>query len=228
MKKWTLPLWILLWSLTACIQDDILDDAVPENLRLTNVIDTIPLNSSYQFEARFTNRIGEVEDRAINWWTDQPDILQVSTSGEALATSEGSTTLRASVEGTLGETIETQHEITVVADGTINPTDEERTGTIQTTSSYVLEGSFTVREINGVLTIDIADDYKASSSLPGLYLYLTNNPNSTANALEVGEVSVFSGAHEYQVSGTDLNDYDYLLYFCKPFSVKVGDGALKP
>ncbi len=228
MKKWMLPLWVLLWSLTACIQDDILDDAVPENLRITNPVDTLPLNTTYQFMARYTNRVGEVEDRSIRWSSDQPDIVQVSTSGEATAIREGTTILSAAADGDLGQTIEIEHEVTVIADGTIDTTREERSGTIQTTSSYVLEGSFTVREMNGVLTIDIADDYRASSSLPGLYLYLTNNPNSTANALEVGEVSVFSGAHEYQVSGTDLNDYDYLLYFCKPFSVKVGDGALKP
>ena len=40
-------------------------------------------------------------------------------------------------------------------------------------------------------------------------------------------VQVFDGAHEYALpAGIGLLDYDYLLYYCKPFGVKVGDGAI--
>ena len=31
----------------------------------------------------------------------------------------------------------------------------------------------------------------------------------------------------HRISGVGLNDYDYLLYWCKPFSVKVGDGEME-
>nr|HQU58856.1 hypothetical protein [Saprospiraceae bacterium] len=75
--------------------------------------------------------------------------------------------------------------------------------------------------------LEIADNYRASTSLPGLYLYLTNNPATVNNALEVGKVAVFDGAHSYHISGVGINDYDYLLYWCKPFSVKVGDGEMQ-
>ncbi|MEM9549152.1 MAG: hypothetical protein AAGA77_24405, partial [Bacteroidota bacterium] len=62
--------------------------------------------------------------------------------------------------------------------------------------------------------------------LPGLYVYLTNNRNTTANALEIGAVEVFNGAHTYTVEDVGINDYKFLLYFCKPFNVKVGDGEI--
>ena len=41
-------------------------------------------------------------------------------------------------------------------------------------------------------------------------------------------VTVFSGAHSYQIvnAGIDITTYDYLLYYCKPFVVKVGDGKI--
>ncbi len=102
-----------------------------------------------------------------------------------------------------------------------------RSGVIQTTSSYVMEGDFEIRIEAGQLLIDIADNYWASFALPGLYVYLTNNPNTTANALEIGAVEVFNGVHQYLVNDVGLNDYNYLLYFCKPFNVKVGDGEIQ-
>jgi len=60
-----------------------------------------------------------------------------------------------------------------------------------------------------------------------LYVYLTNNPSTTAGALEIGKVTVFEGTHIYTIEGDiPLNQYNYLLYFCKPFNVKVGDGEI--
>ena len=70
-------------------------------------------------------------------------------------------------------------------------------GQIRTTSSYTLEGNFRYEHNGTQIILSIDDSYRASSSLPGLYLYLTNNPNSPEDGYEVGAVSVFSGAHSY-------------------------------
>ena len=101
-------------------------------------------------------------------------------------------------------------------------------GTIQTTSSYVLTGSYEYG-INdaGQLVLDIGDDYEASTAIPRLFVYLTNNPNSPSGGYEIGEVTVFSGAHSYILpSSIDINDYKYILYWCKPYIVKVGDSTI--
>lgn len=99
-------------------------------------------------------------------------------------------------------------------------------GQIRTTSSYTLEGNFRY-EYNGTQIILSLDDTYRASSLPGLYLYLTNNPNSPEDGYEVGAVSVFSGEHIYTLPASiGLMDYKYLLYWCKPFRVKVGDAQL--
>ena len=100
-------------------------------------------------------------------------------------------------------------------------------GQIRTTSSYILEGSFRYEHNGTQIILSLDDSYRASSSLPGLYLYLTNNPNSPEDGYEVGEVTVFAGAHSYNLpSSINLMDYKYLLYWCKPFRVKVGDAQL--
>lgn len=100
-------------------------------------------------------------------------------------------------------------------------------GQIRTTSSYTLEGNFRYEHNGTQIILSLDDSYRASSSLPGLYLYLTNNPNSPEDGYEVGEVNVFAGAHSYNLpSSINLMDYKYLLYWCKPFRVKVGDAQL--
>lgn len=100
-------------------------------------------------------------------------------------------------------------------------------GQIRTTSSYILEGNFRYEHNGTQIILSLDDSYRASSSLPGLYLYLTNNPNSPEDGYEVGEVTVFAGAHSYNLpSSINLMDYKYLLYWCKPFRVKVGDAQL--
>ena len=90
----------------------------------------------------------------------------------------------------------------------------------------MLEGSFTLEQVGDDLLLEFADDYRASSALPGLYIYMTNNKNTNANALEIDAVETFNGAHSYTIQNVGINDYKFLLYYCKPFNVKVGDGDI--
>ena len=89
-------------------------------------------------------------------------------------------------------------------------------GTIQTTSSYKLTGSYEYGLNDaGQLVLDIAGDYEASTALPSLYVYLSNNPNSTSGSYEIAEVTVFNGANSYTLSSSiDISDYKYILCWC--------------
>ena len=82
-------------------------------------------------------------------------------------------------------------------------------GSIRTTSSYKLTGSYEYGLNDaGQLVLDIAGNYEASTALPGLYVYLSNNPNSTSGSYEIAEVTVFNGAHSYTLpSSIDISDY---------------------
>jgi len=111
-----------------------------------------------------------------------------------------------------------------VVDSETVETPTERTGSLRTTSSYTLQGNFTLSESENGVILSIDESYVTDDVLPGLYIYLTNNPNSVADALVIQEVTVFEGAHSYEVEDVGLNDYSHVLYFCKPFNVKVGDG----
>lgn len=219
-------LFLTISLLSGCIGDDILFDTVEETVRITARVDTLGVDDTYTFSARFTNNIGSVEERTINWYSSDPSILSIDQSGLAMGITKGIATVTAEV--ILDDASAVRDSASVVVDaetGSENNLDI-RAGKIRTTSSYVLEGDFSLRQEGDKLILSVGDNYKASDRLPGLYLYLTNNANSINNAFEVGKVTVFQGQHLYEISGVGLNDYDYLLYYCKPFSVKVGDGEI--
>lgn len=211
---------------SACIGDDIIMDRVAETLRITTQATSIAAGETFQFEARYTNNIGNTEEEKVIWSSSDESILAITTDGLATAITRGNVVV--SAEATLedGSTLKEEMEVAVSMVTVAVEAPTSRSGVIATTTFYDLAGDFTLNEINGGVSLEIADNYEATSSLPGLYVYLTNNPNSISDALEIGEVTVFEGAHTYDIIGTSLTDYDYVLYFCKPFRVKVGDGKI--
>lgn len=212
---------------SACIGDDIIMDRVDETLRITSQAESIAAGETFQFEARFTNNIGETEEGKVAWRSSNEAILTIDQDGLATAITQGMVIISAEVTLEDGAILkqEMDVEVSMVTVEVELPT--SRSGVIKTTTFYDLEGDFTINAVDDKLVIEIADNYKASDGLPGLYIYLTNNPNSISDALEIGEVKVFEGAHTYELENVGLMDYDYILYFCKPFRVKVGDGEIE-
>jgi len=227
MKNLNSPLLLFLFSvvvLNGCIKDDFIDDRIDPVLRLTTSIDTIEINTEFQLTAMYLNNVGQEEMPGLVWNSLSPEILTVSPTGLLQAISTGTATISVSFETEDGTTLSDQMDITVGTSTVI--TIEEKSGIIRTTSSYTLEGGFTIKDMDGNLMIEVDESYRASSNLPGLFIYLTNNPATTVGALEIGPVTVFNGAHNYEVNNVEITDYQYLLYFCKPFNVKVGDGEI--
>ena len=224
MQKLKITLLFLLPILimTSCIGDDIIEDEVDPVLRITNPIDTIELGTNYQFNTTYLNNVGLEESTEISWISDDENILTVSDDGTATAIAIG-TTLLTAIE-TVSET-STTIPLTV-GESTVITEVETRTGTIEPSSFYELEGDFSMTQEGDDVRIVFADNYVASTALPGLYVYLTNNPNTINGALELGGVTTFTGAHEYLVPDQDIGTYSHILYFCKPFNVKVGDGVI--
>lgn len=229
MSKYPILLFSLLLSLlSSCIGDDIIADEVPEQLRITNKIDSLRLGDSYQFEVMFFNNIGQQEEQTVSWSTSNANVISVTQTGLVTGLQEGSATITASVTLPDKAPVEEAFEI-VVADQTTEVEEtSNRSGSIKTTSSYLLTGDFTFSAEGNNIILSFDESYAASSALPGLYVYLTNNPNTVTDAYEIGMVSTFSGAHSYEIPAeVGIDTYNYLLYYCKPFRVKVGDGEIQ-
>ena len=224
MKNYLLLLIALVTVFTSCIKDDLIEDLVEPSIRITTVLDSIKIATSYQFEFKYLDNVGQEQDVTATWASSNVSILEIDNNGLATAIAYGEADISVSYSN---GNIQVKETITVnVGDSTVESI-SDKSGTIQTTSSYILEGSFTLNEDGDNLILAFADDYKASSTLPGLFVYLTNNRNSDTDAFEISAVQTFNGAHSYIIEGVGINDYKFLLYYCKPFGVKVGDGEIK-
>lgn len=199
---------------------------VPElgEITITNPVASINVSELHVFNAVYANDLGETEDIDFTWNSDNTSVATINENGVVSGISAGSAVI--TVTGIVnGEVIEETTSINIIE---IAEVLIEKSGVIATTTFYDLEGDFTLSEIENSndLELSIASNYIADDGLPGLYVYLTNNPNTINNALEIGAVTTFRGAHSYTIRGVDINDYAYVLYFCKPFGVKVGDGRI--
>ncbi|WP_420553749.1 Ig-like domain-containing protein [Tenacibaculum aiptasiae] len=198
---------------------------VAERLTINNPVTELDAdtNQTHQYTTTYTDQTGQVQTPQITWSSSDSNIASVSSTGLVTANSIGTVTITASVIVN-GNTTTDQSSITIKGSAP-----KEKSGTIKTTSSYALSGTFTLKEIPGTndLELSINADYNASTSLPGLYLYMTNNPSNIGNAKQIQKVAVFSGAHNYIIKDTGIDDFNHLLYWCKPFSVKVGDAEIK-
>jgi len=219
---------IIALTLNSCIGEDIINDEIDPELRILNPIQSIAVSETYQYNARYFNNIGQEEEEAtVTWSVLNESIATITANGLLTGITEGETTINASVTSSNGIVTENSTTIIITMD-TVTQEPILKTGVISTTSSYVLTGDFTIEEIENTdnLLLSVQSNYQASTSLPGLYLYLTNNPNSINGALSLGPVSVFSGSHTYNIDNVGINDYNYLLYWCEPFGVKVGVGTI--
>ena len=263
--------------LLSCVGEDLVNDYVDPDLRISNAILSIPEGVQYQFTARFFDESGtKVENPTLVWLVDPPTALSIAQDGTIQAIAAGEATVIVQTTGLRGDIIEarttfsvtavtstdtstsTSETSTMTADSetsTLTTDTETSTMTIETetstttidnntgtgivlapqfyegeiisTSSYILEGNFRYEHNGTQITLSLDENYRASTSLPGLYLYLGNNPNTVNGAIEIAKVTVFNGAHEYILPPSiELADYKYLIYWCKPFSVPVGEGTI--
>lgn len=216
---------LLLLGAGACVGTDLVEDAQEPVLRLTARVDALAVGEAFRLEATYLDAVGREAAAEVTWESDRPEVLDVDAAGLATALAPG----RALVTATAlaGETPVRDTVGIAVADTVVDAGPQSRSGRIETQSSYELAGDFTVTDTGGGVRIEVAEDYVASTALPGLYVYLSNNDASTADALEIGPVETFRGAHAYTVAGAGLDEYRYLLYFCKPFNVRVGSGEIQ-
>jgi len=212
-------LLLLVASCFGCIKDDFIDDSQKEELRLTSMVDSIEVGTTFQMEALFINNIGKAQNVGLNWSSSNTDVLSIDQNGLATANMLGRVTIYVSYNNLISEIQVSVGNSTVL-------TPMEKSGLVATTSSYALSGKFKLKEDGNGLVLEFFDDYNASTALPQLVIYLSNNPNSNGNALEIGDVSIFNGAHSYMIPNVGINDYKYVLYYCKPFAVKVGHGEI--
>lgn len=208
--------------LGGCIGFDIVDDKVEPVVIVLNPIDSLKIGESYRLNAKYLNEVGVEEAADINWSTSNDQVITISTNGLAGALTLGEATI-------IAEHNFAADTLIIYTGQTTSIVEQVRTAELVTVSSYPLSGTVSLEIKDGITILRFEDNFVTTSALPGLYVYLSNNTNTTAGAYEVGAVTNFSGAQEYTINSTvGLNDFNIVLFFCKPFNVAVGNGVLNP
>lgn len=222
--RFVFQIFLIATFASSCIGDDIIEDQIDPVVRILNPVDSIEINTNYSYNAAAFDQTGtRLNSPSLIWLSSDTNIISVdSVNGIAKAKALGTAMIE--VQWQNNDQEYSDQNIVAVGNTTVQQA-SNRMGSLTTTSSYTLSGDFELEEVTGVLELSFASNYRASSSLPGLFVYLTNNPATTNGALEIGPAISFSGAHSYTLpTGTQIQDYQYVLFFCKPFNVKVGDG----
>lgn len=229
MKNLKIAVLFGVLAFSSCIEQDIIDDSVPEEVRITNDISALKIGETIDFEATYFNNVGEIESKALFWESSNSDVLSIDASTtKGIAKAEGTATITVTVNGIVGILTDTKI-ITVTKDDTI--TVNAKKGTFSKTSSYKAAGDFEITTTTNGIKIVLASNYVADTSLPGFALFLTNNPNSLANALQIDAYDDANGAHytgtfTYNIQNVGLNDYKYLVQWCRPFSILTGKALI--
>ncbi len=216
---------ILLLGLSCCIKDDFVADEVEPSIRITNSVISIKNGTDFQFEYMYLNNVGVKEEVSAMWESTDTSALKINeTTGLATTHNEGEVTIIVKYDD--GTQIYTDSLKLMVGSETVI-TPAERSGSVATTSTYALTGDFILKQSGDDLILEFSGNYEASTALPGLYVYLSNNPATSSGAYEIGPVEIFSGSHSYEIPDKDILTYNYVLYFCKPFNQKVGHGEIQ-
>ena len=216
-----------------CIGTDIVDDFVEPRISATNQVEALLVGDSYLYQASFFDNTGVERPASFQWSSSDQQVLLINGEGLAMAVAPGVTTITYSANDLSENFTVTVFDPQQVDEDSLRMQQEQtqsgdRTAELVTVSSYLLEGT-AVLTVDDGLILELLDDFRTTDALPGLYLYLTNNTRSVSNAVEIGEVTMATGAQSYVVpAGVELQDFSYVLFYCKPFRVPVGEGKFEP
>ncbi|MFH4966409.1 hypothetical protein V8G69_15515 [Gaetbulibacter sp. M235] len=231
MKLPKLVTFLFFLGLNSCIQDDIIADFVPEEVRIISNVNTLTVGDVLKLEASYFNKVGQKENKTIVWESSNLKVLSIDEANTISAESEGDATISAKTTGDSGELTDSKFIMVVKKGDVVMPSESIKKGTFTPTSSYESAGDFEIKKNSTGIQIELSSNYIGDDSLPGFALFLTNNPNSLVNALQIDAYDDSDGVHYkgafiYNIEGVGLNDYKYLVQWCRPFSILVGQALI--
>lgn len=190
----------------------------PALISFGTVNPTLPVGESLQLQATILNGNGEVlEGPSVTWSSSDEAVFSVNESGLVSALAEGAATISATVDDVSASINFSTTESMV----------ETRVGEFQGLNGYNADGNVELIDNNGELSLNLLDNFSTSNG-PGLYLYLSNNPNNISGGIEVAALRKNSGADDYAVpAGITFSQYSHVIIYCKPFGVGFATAALE-
>lgn len=220
MKKITKILLLLMaTTLVGCIGTDVVEDIiVNEQLSINSRLETLAVGDTYQFRAEFFDELGERVDANVSWASSDETVLTINDAGLATGISEGMVLVR-------GMSGAARDSLMVTVGTTTNFAIGERQGSFTGLRDYTVNGTFTLTENGDNLELVFSSNFSASNG-PGLFVFLSNSATRTNGGVEVGRLQQNSGTQTYIISRdmAELDTYNHVIIYCKPFGVAFGTG----
>ncbi|MBO3698915.1 DM13 domain-containing protein [Roseivirga sp. E12] len=206
-------------GLVSCIGTDVVEDIIVEQtVSISQRLETLAVGDSYQFEANFFDEMGEQSSTEITWTSNNEAVMSITTSGLATGVAEGNVWISAMSGAARDSVMVSVGQNTVLAAA-------ERSGSFVGLRDYNVSGNFTLTEDGDNLVLTFSSNFVASRG-PGLFVYLSNNATRVTGGVEMGQLMQNSGAQTYTIALTEaqLDTYNHVLIYCRPFGVAFGTG----
>ncbi len=215
-------------------------EGFPEKLEFIQTITSLDVadNDIPLFRAQFINFKLQQIDVPITWSTSDESILTVDDDGVPSPISKGTVTVTASVSGentqsgeaiSVSKALEVSDQTVVIAEP--DPVPVQRiigSGDFQGLTGYSAAGGFEIIEENtNPLTIEFSSNFD-TGRVPDLVLYLSNSTRTNAGALFISETVSNQGAQIFELpEATNIDDYEFVLLYCRAFNVPVGFATIQ-
>lgn len=154
-----------------------------------------------------------VEAEEIVWESSDASVIEIE-DGVIKALAIGKSNITAHVEG-----VSSQPLIIEVSEAGL------REGSFEGAAGHKASGKAILNTANDGVRLELSDDFSADNG-PGLYLYLSNQPNNVDAGVEIAPLTKLAGSSNYEIDGVSLADFNYVIIYCKPFRVVVGRAQL--
>ncbi|MEM9325070.1 MAG: Ig-like domain-containing protein, partial [Bacteroidota bacterium] len=206
---------------TAEVSFQVLDNEVDVfTVSIENQMQSIMVDDSIQLRAvaYSVNNI-EVPGESFTWTSQIPAIIEVNDEGLAIAKARGTSSIWAtSSSGVQSEAFEltaTAEEVTSRVGSIVT----SRGGTTGTVTVFIND--------QDILSVRLNEDF-FGANIPGPVLFLSNSETSVSGGVRIQEIDPGDGNNrEFAVPGNPgIGDYDYVIYYCEPFSIIYGSYLL--
>jgi len=185
------------------------------SVEISASVTNIEVGGSLQFDAIVKNSNGTpISGNSVSWQSSDVSVLSVNSTGLAAANEVGSSVVTASVNQVQS------NEISVLVNQAMTTS---RMGTFQGRNNYRVSGTVVLSAQNNTqLQLDFSNF--SSQNGPGLYVYLSNSLNG---GIELEALNQRSGSFSILLpANITIDDYDFVLIWCKPFGVPFGSAQL--
>lgn len=217
----------------------IINEGYDPKITITNPISEIDIEETVQLTAIYQNIKNQIEDVSFVWESSDTDVLEVTETGLIIPITRGDAIITVSFDFD-GNTVSSEPLPVTVSEETVvitpdpedpDPIDDKEVigfGTLQSNSSYIVEGSFVITTENGVTTLTLESDYSSGDEdLPDLVVYLSNQTNTNNGATFISEDVSYEGEHSFVIPPSiNPDDYQNVLLFCRRFGARVGFGII--